>query len=115
MARSDSQHAACSSAIVGVRSAARLRARSSTAALPAARALAGKRAPRFASELHTPSLGSRKSRLRMSRDHPGFQLGNGRHLLKQEFADGAPSASSPLLCRGEERHGGTSVRVSPSL
>jgi hypothetical protein len=31
-------------------------------------------------------LGSRKSGLRPSRDHPGLQLGNGPHLLQQEFA-----------------------------
>ncbi len=46
MARSDSQPAACSSLIVGARSTALLRARSCRVALPAARALAVKRAPR---------------------------------------------------------------------
>src|ERR1700737_3921899 len=65
---------------------ARLRARACTAALPAARALGVSRAPAVPSELHTPPLGSRKSGLRPSRDHPGLQLGNGPHLLQQEFA-----------------------------
>jgi hypothetical protein len=38
----------------------------------------------IAPELHAASLGSRESR-----DRPGFQFGNGCHLLQQKFASDA--------------------------
>jgi hypothetical protein len=87
---------------------ARLRARACTAALPAARALGVSRAPAVPSELHTPPLGSRKSGLRPSRDHPGLQLGNGPHLLQQEFARCAfnhRKIGKPHINAGLERAG----------